>query len=362
MADFSTDSPQGRRWRNLRDRFLRSHTLVQAGQTPAEVIHQDALGQVLHYAADPAAPVQHRVPVVLVAPLAVNTMIYDLFPDRSLVRYLSAQGFCVYLIDWGRPGRRQTGQDFEHYVVKALPVLLARVRAHSGQAEISLHGWSMAGVFVLLYVAYHRDDQVRNVVIQGTPVDAHRSGPLGRMFASLQQALNRLEARTGLHPRRLPVAWLHTPGVVNSLTFKLLNPLGHVRNHLSMLQHSHERSVVEAHATMAAFLNDMVDYPGGINHDMVLRVWLDNGLGQGRFALAGREVHLSVIHAALLAVAGSSDELVTREAMAPLLALVGSVDKKLVMAPGGHMGMLAGTQAAKTHWPVLADWLAQRSN
>ena len=27
--------------------------------------------------------------------------IYDLFPDRSLVKYLRAQGFELYMIDWG---------------------------------------------------------------------------------------------------------------------------------------------------------------------------------------------------------------------------------------------------------------------
>ena len=42
---------------------------------------------------------RHRVPLVIVPPLAVNMLIYDLFPERSLVKYLLARGFDVYLID-----------------------------------------------------------------------------------------------------------------------------------------------------------------------------------------------------------------------------------------------------------------------
>ena len=30
-------------------------------------------------------------------------LIYDLFPQRSLVRYLRARGFELYMVDWGRP-------------------------------------------------------------------------------------------------------------------------------------------------------------------------------------------------------------------------------------------------------------------
>ena len=35
---------------------------------------------------------------------------------------------------------------------------------------------------------------------------------------------------------------------------------------------------VYEHATMGNFLNKMIDYPGGINQDMVLHLWLQNPL------------------------------------------------------------------------------------
>ena len=49
----------------------------------------------------PARP----VPVVLIPPLAASSVIFDLLPQRSLVRYMLARGYDVYLIDWGEPER-----------------------------------------------------------------------------------------------------------------------------------------------------------------------------------------------------------------------------------------------------------------
>ena len=41
--------------------------------------------------------------------------------------------------------------------------------------------------------------------------------------------------------------------------------------------------------------------------------------------------------------------------------LVKSQDKEFVVAPGGHMGVFAGSAAPAHVWQTAADWLAPRS-
>ena len=98
---------------NAFDRVFRAASLVQAGQTPFETLYTDGLVSLRYY--PPLAEdfielegetiaverTAHKTPIVIVPPLAVNMLIYDLFPQRSLVRFLRAKGFEVYLIDWG---------------------------------------------------------------------------------------------------------------------------------------------------------------------------------------------------------------------------------------------------------------------
>ena len=97
---------------NAFDRVFRAASLVQAGQTPFETLYTDGLVSLRYYPplresqieldngdVVPVATRTQRTPLVIVPPLAVNMLIYDLFPQRSLVRFLRAKGFEVYLID-----------------------------------------------------------------------------------------------------------------------------------------------------------------------------------------------------------------------------------------------------------------------
>ncbi len=347
---------------NAYDRFFNPALLIQSGKTPYVEIYQHELASLRYYPPLENAPVKHRVPLVFVAPLAINMNIYDLFTERSLVKYFLQQGFSVYLIDWGTPTRAHATLNFEYYVLKQMPALLDQVRQHSGQQQLSLHGWSMAGVFTLLYAAATKDPDIKNIIILGTPVDAYASGSIGKMYKTLGRGLRWFKNKTGLHPRQIPVPFLHTPGWTNALGFKILDPVGTVKGHINLLKQLKDRKSVEAHATLGEFLNNMVDYPGGINRDMLLKVWLENSLSRGEFPIGGQTVYLKDIHASLLAGGGRNDGMVTVDAVRPLTKLLGTDDTSFTSIAGGHVGLMSSQQAAKEFWPFMANWLAQRSN
>lgn len=353
---------QSAEWQNLRDRVFNSQVLVQAGKTPFAVIYDDGLAKLRHYAPHPDAPTQHRVPLVIVAPLAVNMLVYDLFPERSLIQYLTQQGFTVYLIDWGKPTRRHAKRNFHSYILSYLPAMLREARQHSGQQQLSLHGWSMAGIFTLLYAAYSQDPDLKNIIIMGSPIDSYASGNIGQFYRRAGQVFRWTEQRWGWHPRTLPAQLLHSQGWSNALGFKLLDPVGTLKGHTNMLKQLDNRDAVAAHATLGAFLDHMVDYPGGVNRDMLLKIWLDNPLSQGEFKIGGKTVYLKDIHAAMLVGAGRNDGMVSVDAVRPLVNLVGSTDATFTTVPGGHVGMIGSEAASQEFWPLMSAWLAQRSD
>lgn len=359
---------------NAFDRVFRAASLVQAGQTPFETLFSDGLVSLRYYpplAEDrielddtvvPVARQSHRTPIVIVPPLAVNMLIYDLFPQRSLVRYLRARGFEVYLIDWGVPTRAHSHYDLHTYVAELLPAFLDRVRQHSGERDISLHGWSLGGMFTLFYAALSQDQHIRNAIVLGSPIDSHASGLMGLMYQGFSGVAEQVRRLTGFRLHDLQPHWFHTPGWLNTLGFKLTNPIGSVMGYWELVVRLGDREFVTSHATTSAFLDRMVAYPGGVIQDTVVRVWIDNSLSRGEIQIGEDVARLENVNANLFALAGDSDTLVTPAAACRVMDLVNSTDKTFRVVPGGHMGILAGSQAPRASWVEIADWLAERSD
>lgn len=353
--------------------WLRRDELVLAERTAYEEVFRDDIVSVRHYlplAADSielqgetiaVQRTRHAIPLVLVAPLAVTMRIYDLFPDRSLVKYLLARGFDVYLVDWGRPDGRHDHWHLATCYAEILPRALAAVRTHSGTRKLSLHGWSFGGLFALCYAALG-DPDIANIALIGAPCDYHANGELGKQYQRLAKQVRRLEQRTGFRVHRTPPRLWRSPGWMNALMFKAISPVATVQGYVDLLRNLHDRGFVAAHATNAAFLDDMTAYPGGVVQDIVKYLWTDNVLARGELPMRDAPGTFAAIRANLLAVAGGDDTIVTRACTQPLLDLVSSRDKTLLDAPGGHMGILGGSRAPQTIWKPVADWLSARSN
>ena len=356
--------------KNARDRVFNASSMVVAGQLTFDIVHQADLASVRHYHAlsdshievngQPMAVSQnrHKIPVLVVAPLAVNMLIYDLFPERSFVKYLLAQGFDVYLVDWGKPGFKHASYTLSNYMFDMLPSCVAAVRQHSGASQVSLHGWSMGGMLSAVYAATTTENDVANLVMLGTPFNGHANGAMGGYY----KRLNTLMRRTGLSLRRLPARVAYTPGWMNVIGFKMMDPVASVKGYLSLAKHISNRDFVEQHANQAAFIDHLEAYPGGVIRDFTSCVLLENETFlKGRMRLGNRVVQFSNITANLLVITGRKDNLATTKACMGVMKVVSSQDKELFVGGGGHIGILGGSEALKSIWPKTVSWLATRS-
>ncbi len=359
---------------NAVERQLNSERFVAANQTPYELILQQGLLSVRRYpllaedyiqVGDEPRPVkrrQHKLPVVLVPPLAADPLNFDLFPNRSLVKYLLAEGFRVYLVDFGSPDIDHSHLGLADYTTRMLPQALRAVREDSGEQELSLLGYCMGGLFCLIYAGWSHDPKLRNIVTIASPIDAHQIGIAGRLMEAMNGPARLVRKLTPFRIHNIDPDKLLIPGWVSSLAFKLTNPLGTLQSYLDLLMNLWDRDYVIEHQTMSTWFNKMHAYPGGIVQDFVVQVGIDNELAAGRIRLGGRkQALLDRIDCSMLAIAGKTDKIVTVEAARKVLDIVGSKDKDFMLAPGGHAGVFAGSKAPATTWAYAAQWLAPRS-
>ena len=344
--------------KHLSARLFHSKTLVLSQSTPFKVIGEFNQTRIRYYS---ATQKKFKEPLVFVAPLAINMAIYDLYPYRSLIKYFQNSGFDVYLVDWGRLKFKDRHLNFLSFIEDFIPKAIELVRAHSGSEQISLHGWSMAGIFVTLYAALNQPNYIKNLIVLGSPIDSYASGHIGKLYQTINHLISRNKKIQERIYSGLPKRLIHSPGILNSFGFKILDPKGWLDGHVQLLKNLDDLQFVQEHATLSNFLNNMIDYPGGINQDMLFNVWLQNPLKRGFIQLKDKKIELKNIDCSLLVGAGRSDQLVTADAASPLSQLTSSQDVTFTLIPGGHLGLMSSQASALEFWPKLATWLAERS-
>ncbi|UUM26548.1 alpha/beta fold hydrolase [Acinetobacter colistiniresistens] len=345
-------------FKHLAMRVFDADKLVLSQSTPYQVIAQFKQTCVRFYASENK---RYKEPLVFVAPLAINMDIYDLYPYRSLVKHFQESGFDVYLIDWGKLTYKNYQVNFLSFIDKFIPKCIEAIQQHSTSEKISLHGWSMAGIFVTLYTARHQPSIVKNLVVLGSPIDSYASGYIGKLYKTLAYLTSRNPTIKDYIYNRLPKLMIHSPGFLNSLGFKLLDPKGWIDGNIQLLKNLDNLKLVQEDATLSHFLNNMIDYPGGVNQDMLFNVWLQNPLKNGAIQLKNKTIELKNINCSLFVGAGKGDQLVTAESAFPLTQLTSSQDVTFTLIPGGHLGLMSSQNSSIEFWPTLTTWLAERS-
>lgn len=356
------------------ERRLFSDNFNISNQTPYDTIFADGIMSVRHYRPlgedeilvgnEPmsVAPDRHRVPVVLVPPLAATAMIFDLLPQRSIVRYLLARGFDVYLIDWGEVTADHSSLSLETYVLEWMPAALDAVRRDSGEPDVSIFAYCMGGLLSLMYAAATQDRHIRNMVTVASPVDMHQMGIAGGLLSAIYRPAQIVSGVLNISLLDMPARFFHVPGWLNSLAFKLTNPVGNLVNSLEGMVNLWDREYVKVHSTMQKWFDEMVDYPGETIKGMVVHMALNNDMARGHLRLGGERAQFHHIDCALLAFAGDADRLVSIPAAHKVLDIVASEDREFCVVPGGHAGVFAGSKAPDNTWRISADWLSQRSD
>lgn len=348
---------------NAADWFFRKEILIQSGKTEYEVIAEHLPMRVRYYAPEAGSTANvHSVPLVMVPPLGVTTETFDLMPDRSLVKSMVEAGFRVYLVDWGKPERKDGHLGLFDYSHTMMGQALDAVRKHSQSKEISLFGWCMGGLLCLLYAGYGHDKHIRNLVTVASPIDL-RDGKNIMAFASntLNVTARFIRKYSEFRLDRINPTLFSPPGWMVSLGFKLTAPVASITTYWDLLTRLNDRDFVEQHTTTADYLNNMMLYPGGVVRDFMIRFAVDNKLAHGKVKIGELVSDLGNITANMLVFAGETDHLVPGNMAKKSLRMVASSDKSFRLAPGGHMGVILGSQAREHVWKQAAEWLEGHS-
>jgi len=324
---------------------------ADTGQTPKEVIWTKNKAKLYHYQTETEK--KYPVPVLLIYALVNRSYILDLMPGNSFVEFLLGEGFDVYMLDWGIPGKEDKDMSFENYILDYMPRAVKKVLRNSQAEELTLFGYCMGGTMSVMYASLFPDKPLKNLVLLATPTDftPENAGLYGLWFSEKYQDPDVIVDTFGNVPANL--AYTGTA---------MLRPMAnYVGSYVTMWDLLMKEKPMGGWRAMNKWANDPIPVPGAAYKQWIEDFYQQNKLVKGEMKLRGRRVDLSKIKCPVLNLAGEKDHLVFRPQAEATMNLIGSEDKESVILDAGHVGLVMGRGAKKDLWPQVSNWLAPRS-
>jgi polyhydroxyalkanoate synthase len=283
------------------------------------------------------------VPLLLVPSLINRSYILDLSARRSFARWLSANGFWPFLVDWGAPGAAERQFDLSGYIVRRLEPALDTVSALTGERPLLL-GYCMGGLLAVA-LAQRRAPSLRGIALLATPWDFHAGRPgQAAGLAAVAAAMEWLMATTG----ELPV------DVIQAL-FASLDPVLAERKFSAFAALDPESNAAQDFVALEDWLNDGVPLSAPVARECLSGWYGGNTPALGAWRVADATVDPAALDLPSLVVIPAHDRIVPPESAE---ALGRRLRDATVMRPNvGHIGMMVSRGVETALWPRIAEWL-----
>ena len=317
------------------------------GTMPKTVIHRE--GTAVLYRYEPVLDEIYRVPLLIVSPPSNKGYIFDLASGQSFVEYMLNRGYDVYTLDWNPPRRDEAGLGISDYVDRFLPDSIAAVQEITGEQDVTVAGYCAGGALATINAALY-PALVKNLIALATPIDFSHM----RLFQAWADKryfdVDLLVRELGLIP----------PDVMLG-AFDLARPANRTAGRMTLWNNMWNDDYVKSYRMFDRWAAETLPLPGEYFRDVTVNLMWENALAKNEMDVAGRRADLKQITCPILNIVAEHDHIVSYEATQPLMHMTGSNDTSEIVAKGGHVSLVAGPSAVRRLWPLIDQWLGERS-
>ncbi len=120
--------------------------------TPGKVVFRNRLVELIHYA--PTTEKVRATPIVIVTPWINKFYILDLTAKKSMVKYLTDQGFSVFITSWKNPDADMAEVRLDDYLLEGVNEAVRVACDFCKQSKVHLVGYCIGGTLVATYMAW----------------------------------------------------------------------------------------------------------------------------------------------------------------------------------------------------------------
>lgn len=270
--------------------------------TPGRVVFRNRLVELIHYT--PSTAKVRKTPIVIITPWINKFYILDLTPKKSMVKFLTDQGYSVFITSWKNPTAAMAAVSFDDYLREGVDQVVGAVCKLCKVPQVHLTGYCIGGTLVTTYMAWatrHYGEKkmpVAHWTLFTTLVDFSKPGDIDVFIdEGAIRALEEKMAKTG-----------YLDGNDMASSFRLLRSN-------SLVWHYFEKSYLFGEPLPAfdvLFWNmDTTRMPAAMHSFYLREMYLHNNLvKRDALSISGEPIDLDCITRPLYAVAAEDDHIV----------------------------------------------------
>ncbi len=349
--------------------------------TPGKVVFRNHLIELIQYT--PTTDTVYPEPLLVVPSCIMKYYILDLSPENSMVRYLVAQGYTVFMISWRNPDATDRDLGMQDYLQSGVMEAMAAVKARTDAPRIHALGYCLGGTFLSIVAAArgrasaqghagsaalpHRREgdaltlaelpELASVTLLAAQTDFSEPGELGVFIDDDQlQTLRESMARTGFLSGRQMAG-----------SFQFLNSRDLI---WSRSTRRYLLGQDEADNDMMSWNADLTRLPERMHNEYLSSLFLNNALASGHYRVAGTGVALMDIKAPMLVVGTVRDHVSPWRSVYKIHLLTDTHITFALVAGGHNAGIVSepghprrsyqlGSVEQGHSWTEPDTWLAQ---
>ncbi|RDV05633.1 alpha/beta fold hydrolase [Undibacter mobilis] len=346
--------------------------------TPGKVVYRNRLIELIQYA--PATAEVRPEPILIVPAWIMKYYILDLSPHNSMVKYLTSQGFTVYMISWKNPDADDRDLSMEDYRTLGVMAALDRIGEIEPERKVHAVGYCLGGTLLSIAaaaMARDHDERLQTVTLLAAQTDFTEAGEMMLFINESQLAF--------LDDMMWEQGFLDTTQMAGA--FQMLRSNDLVWSYLTRNYLMGEREPMN---DLMAWNADATRMPYRMHSEYLHKLFLNNELAEGRYMVGDRPVALTDIRVPIFAVGTERDHVAPwrstfkihrlTETEVTYLLTTGGHNAGIVSEPnhrrrsyrvtttaGDALHVDADTWAATVShkegswWPEWSGWLSNRS-